>query len=336
MKVVGTLRDLWRRNPYVIALAVVAPVVFGTVFVLVSLMTGNNALRNTAPSGPQDPAVGQVQSSQAGNEQAQASLTHGSPTQSGQTQRPPPQSSEPDRQPAAVNTPRGDQDLPPQSSEQTDSTSSGEDKAPAVIPPAEPRPQLMDIVEPFDDSVFKYGIEEERGAILPILNGIVQSSGPDHTTHWELLLPSARIRADIVQVGRTWDGALGAPDNPFVIGWYSSGAAPGESGNAIMGGHRDYEDINGNVGIGVCWELINVEVGDQMIVIDDEQDIAWVYEVTEAVILDPNDRSSLRYLRRTKEPIITLITCTGAFNPKTHTYSHRFVIVGSLEATASI
>ena len=191
------------------------------------------------------------------------------------------------------------------------------------------------LVTAIDDSTFRYGTEAERGAILPIDNGIVPSSGPRHATSWELLLPTARIRADIVSLGRTPSGALGAPDNPFVVGWFHLSANPGEAGNTILAGHRDYEDIDGNIGVGVCWELDRVQVGDQMVIRDAEQSIAWVYEVTESTVVDPSDPASLRYLTHSTEPIITLITCTGSFDSKTHNYSHRLVVVATLQATAS-
>lgn len=128
---------------------------------------------------------------------------------------------------------------------------------------------------------------------------------------------------------------MGSPDNPYVIGWLDSTAAPGETGNTLLAGHRDFEDISGNIGTGVCWELVNTEPGDYMLVHDSERGIYYVYTVSEAVTLDPRDRDSARYLWDTDEPVITLITCTGSFNADTHQYSHRFVVVGVLAAVAS-
>ena len=128
---------------------------------------------------------------------------------------------------------------------------------------------------------------------------------------------------------------MGSPDNPNVIGWLDSSAMPGETGNTLLAGHRDFEDKDGNVGTGVCWELINTEPGDQMIVRDNDQDIYYIYRVTEAVTVNPRDPDAAKYLQTTDEPVATLITCTGSFNAETHQYSHRFVVVGVLAAVAS-
>lgn len=321
------LQDLWHSNPYAVAAAVVAPVVFGVTFALIWLLSSGGgadpqttADRQSPPATQATPAVVEVQSEPDAAAQAQQVATTRSSGRASATEQ---------QRPEVAQTAEDDAD--------TDQAGPEADE-PEVDEPAEAEalPPLDDVlVEEIDESTFRYGIEKERGAILPIDNGIVPSSGPDYSTSWELLLPTARIRADIVQVGRTPRGAIGAPDNPFVIGWYNVGAEPGEPGNAILAGHRDYEDIDGNVGTGVCWELNRVKVGDQMIIRDAEQKIAWVYEVTEAATVDPNDSSAARYLAATDESVITLITCTGAFNPKTHTYSHRLVIVGVLQATAS-
>ncbi len=321
------LQDLWHSNPYAVAAAVVAPVVFGVTFALIWLLSSGGggdpqttADRQSPPATEATPAVVEVQSEPDAAAQAQQVATTRSSDRASATEQ---------QRPEVAQTAEDDAETDQAGPEADD---------PEVDEPveAEALPPLDDVlVEEIDESTFRYGIEKERGAILPIDNGIVPSSGPDYSTSWELLLPTARIRADIVQVGRTPRGAIGAPDNPFVIGWYNVGAEPGEPGNAILAGHRDYEDIDGNVGTGVCWELNRVKVGDQMIIRDAEQKIAWVYEVTEAATVDPNDSSAARYLAATDESVITLITCTGAFNPKTHTYSHRLVIVGVLQATAS-
>ena len=181
----------------------------------------------------------------------------------------------------------------------------------------------------------KHGSDGSEGAILPLGNGVVRSSGPDHETSWELIIPSAGLRSAVVALGKTPNGAMGSPDNPYVVGWLDSTAAPGEVGNTLLAGHRDYEDISGNIGTGVCWELNNTRAGDFMLIWDDELNVYYVYTVTEAVTLDPTDPDSSRYLHNTDVSVITLITCTGSFNTETHRYSHRLVVVGELAAVAS-
>ena len=318
----NALQELWRNNPYAVAAAVIAPIVFAIVFVAIWMLTsGGGDPVATAQVEPADntptPAVVQVQSEPQAQQQAEAS-----PTQS----REPSAQTESTDTPQAAETPQGAESNEQQAAPSTDEQA----------PESEPMPELDDVlVAEIDESTFRYGLEEERGAILPITNGVVPSSGSKHTTSWELLLPTARIRADIVSLGRTPRGSVGAPDNPFVVGWFNLSASPGEPGNAILAGHRDYEDVDGNIGPGVCWELDRVSVGDQVVIRDAEQNIAWVYEITERVVVDASNPAANRYLAETDESIITLITCTGSFDPKNHTYSHRLVVIAQLQATAS-
>lgn len=313
----NALRELWQNNPYAVAAAVVAPIVFGVVFAAVWLLAGGGGDDGAAVAQveqPERPAVTVVQVQSDPDE---------------------PQSAAPAQQSADAAGEQSAGSAQPAVSAQGGGTGNGQQaEPPAAEPEPEPLPPLDKFVK-IDESAFRYGLEEERGAILPIANGIVPSSGPNHQTSWELLLPTARIRAEIVSVGRTPGGLIGATDNPFVVGWFNLSVAPGEVGNSILGGHRDYEDVDGNIGAGVCWELDRVELGDQMVIRDTERNLAWVFEVTDSAVVDPRDPDSLRYLRESDEPIITLITCTGSFDPNTHLYSHRLVVVGKLQATAS-
>ena len=315
----NTIRELWRSNPYAVAAAVVAPIVFGIVFAAVWLLAagGGDSLTAAQPDRADAPAPTVVQVASEPEQDASAAPAAENGDATGQA--------------------AGSDSQQALSADQSGQAVGGQaEPAADEQPQVEPMPTLEDVlVTQIDDSSFRYGTEEERGAILPIDNGIVPSSGPKHRTSWELLLPTARIRADIVSLGRTPRGNIGAPDNPFVVGWFDLSAAPGEQGNTILAGHRDYEDIDGNVGAGVCWELDRVKVGDQMVIRDAERDLAWVYEVTEAVVIDPNDPDASRYLADTSTSVITLITCTGSFDASTHRYSHRLVVVGQLQATAS-
>ena len=204
--------------------------------------------------------------------------------------------------------------------------------------PGEPRvvlPKLSEVLEEdFDDSDLTFGSDGAEGSILPLDNGVVPSSGPSFSTSWELILPSAGIRAAVVQVGLTPDGAMGSPDNPFVVGWFNRSAIPGEPGNALLGGHRDYQDRDGHVDVGVCWKLDETRVGDQMIMFDQATSRYYVYEVVDIAHIEPDSRDAVKYLSQTRESVVTLITCSGDFDEDTHSYDERIVVVGLLNAVA--
>ena len=203
---------------------------------------------------------------------------------------------------------------------------------------AEPELELVrwsDVIEDdFDESELIFGSDGSEGSILPLDNGVVPSSGPRFDTPWELILPSARISAAVVQVGLTPDGAMGSPDNPHVVGWFHRSAVPGDLGNALLGGHRDYRDRDGNVGVGVCWELDRTRVGDQLIMHDQVTSRYYVYDIVEIATIRPDSDDAVKYLSQTRESVVTLITCSGDFDEETSSYEERIIVVALLSAIA--
>ncbi len=181
----------------------------------------------------------------------------------------------------------------------------------------------------FDESLLIVGNDGHHGAILggP---GIVSSSTADRRTPWQLLIPSARIKAAIVAVGLTATGAFGAPDNPYVIGWWEDGPKPGERGNVLLDGHRDFTDIDDFRGTGVCWYLPDTGPGDYMIIRDNEARVHHLYTVTETASIEWNAPDGVEYLAPTPIATLTLVTCEGSFDLDAHNYSNRRIIVAEL------
>ena len=323
------LRTQWEQRPFLVIVAVTAPIAFVITFLAILAANGGGE-RSVILSLPDDQSEAQSSAVVLQQQEQQTPVVRVSTSGSAQQ---PQQAATTSAQPARAGTSAQaveDGQQPAESSEaqsqQTEATQAGQER---VV--SERLPALGDVLaEEIDLSSLRYGGTGEDGAILPIDNGVVPSSGPRFATSWELMVPSARIYASINKVGRAPGGAMGAPDNPEVIGWLDSSAAPGDPGNALMVGHRDYTDINGKVGYGVCWELDKSRLGDAIIVIDNQNELAYVYEIIEKVTLDPNDPDSRNYLRQTEEAVVTLITCNGSFDVNTHSYSHRLVLVGLL------
>ena len=339
------LRDLWAERPAVVAAALIAPTAFVITLLILFLVVGNGqessepeAVAEQQQSEPQDEEV------QASTAQEATVVVDTSPADA-QEQGAESQQAEPQAErDSEVEESASEQES---QAEQADMPIQEDDadarQAEEAEEPAGPLMVAGLLVEPLDDVLtdrieddkLRHGTDGLEGGILPIDNGVVVSSRPEQRTTWELIVPSASLKSAIVRVGLTPTGAMGSPDYPYVIGWLDSSAEPGAVGNLLLAGHRDFEDKDGNVGTGVCWELVNTAVGDQMIVRDSESDIYYVYTVTEAVTVNPRDRAARKYLRNSDERIITLITCEGSFNAETHQYSHRRVVVGVLSAVAS-
>ena len=202
-----------------------------------------------------------------------------------------------------------------------------EDAAEVVVSVEAARP-----LPEFDEAALILGGTGAEGAILAGV-GIVPSSGVQNTTAWELLIPSARLRASIVRVGITASNAFGAPDNPFVIGWWADGPAPGQSGNVLLDGHRDFRDSDGNLGTGVCWELPNTSLGDFIIVRDNDARQNYLYSVVETTSIPFDAPEGAAYLASSALSRLTLVTCEGSFDAGAHNYSNRRIVVAELEDT---
>ena len=211
---------------------------------------------------------------------------------------------------------------------QTPAPATGTAPEPPGEEPSEP-PRRNVPLPAFDESSLIMGNAGNHGAIL-VGPGIVESSSPDHKTDWVMLIPSARIKAAIVRVGLTPSRALGAPDNPYVIGWWGNGPAPGQPGNVLLDGHRDFTDKDGNQGLGVCWFLAETQEDDFVLIRDNAQEVHHLYTVTEVVSLPWNSEDGIAYLASSPDPILTLVTCEGSFDENTHNYSNRRILVAAL------
>lgn len=215
-----------------------------------------------------------------------------------------------------------------------------EDAAEAGAAPAttRPKPEEAESRDPpprnvslpaFDESLLILGNAGDHGAILggP---GIVDSSSLDRRTDWVLLIPSARIKAAIARVSLTASRAFGAPDNPYIIGWWEDGPAPGQPGNVLLDGHRDFTDVDDNQGAGVCWFLPDTQKGDFVIIRDNAREIHYLYTVREIASLAWNSEDGVAYLATSEESILTLVTCEGSFDEGSHNYSNRRILVAEL------
>jgi LPXTG-site transpeptidase (sortase) family protein len=94
-----------------------------------------------------------------------------------------------------------------------------------------------------------------------------------------------------------------------------------------MSGHVDYI----NHGPAVFWHLRDLRAGDVLfVVLDDGSEHG--YRVTDLTYYDAENAPVADIVGQTPEPTITLITCGGDFNSRTHEYDRRLVVRGVREA----
>jgi LPXTG-site transpeptidase (sortase) family protein len=107
--------------------------------------------------------------------------------------------------------------------------------------------------------------------------------------------------------------------NSYVAGWHDSSALLGQPGNTVLNGHHN---IHGEV----FRDLINLAIGDQVIIYDQER--PYSYRVSQAELLPESDQpasvrqTNAHWIQTTADERITLVTCW----PYTGN-SHRLVVV---------
>lgn len=172
-------------------------------------------------------------------------------------------------------------------------------RTPTVTPTATPSPEPTSTPDP-------YARQSEAG-------------------EWTIEIPRIDLVAPIITVGWESDGAIGAPDDPDVVGWFKGGAYPGDAGNAILDGHRDWWD---GPRPAIFWDLDKVASGARIFIYDDGD--THIYQVFRNVTYPYDDPDALATIEQTDEPIITLITCSGVYDSVTGNYGHRTILQARL------
>ena len=136
-----------------------------------------------------------------------------------------------------------------------------------------------------------------------------------------LSIPAIKVEAAVESVGVDATNAMEAPRDPFGVSWYRNGARPGQRGNAVVAGHVDYA----GVGPAIFWDVRFLTPGAEVFVTDDAG-LRWRFVVTglESYLLD--DFPGQRVFGGTDDTNLNLITCTGDFDPITHSYNRRMVV----------
>lgn len=143
-----------------------------------------------------------------------------------------------------------------------------------------------------------------------------------------LLIPKIGVDAPFTVRTVGPDGVMGNPKGPTDVAWYdfspnssARGGVPGVGGNSIISGHVDYV----NYGPAVFWNLRQLQPGDQVqIVLDDGTVLTYVVEWNRTA----NGASAdwARIVMATQQESLTLITCTGTFDPATRSYDQRQIV----------
>ncbi len=135
----------------------------------------------------------------------------------------------------------------------------------------------------------------------------------------ELRVPRLGIKAKVEKTSIDRQGQLEAPKNRQHVGWYRHGIAPGERGNAVIGGHVDsYE------GPAVFRNLHRLRRGDTVEVKNDFGRVSR-FRVTGVGTYVNGELPLQRVVGKSRGFNLNLYTCTGSFDRSVRNYSHRVV-----------
>ncbi|MEU2420928.1 class F sortase [Streptomyces sp. NPDC007851] len=141
-----------------------------------------------------------------------------------------------------------------------------------------------------------------------------------------LLIPKIAVDAPFTALTISPSGQLEPPpaDNTNLVGWYSKGAAPGETGTSIIAGHVDTK-----VSAAVFARLDELERGDRFSV-DRADGSSADFVVDDAETFPKDDFPSDRVYADTRRPEVRLITCAGDYDHDVKDYTENLVVFGHL------
>ena len=116
-------------------------------------------------------------------------------------------------------------------------------------------------------------------------------------------------------------GEMDVPDNVTEVGWYRFGPKPGEPGSSVLAAHVDLADS----GPGVFYNLRTLSEGDRLSVLyEDGSETA--FRVVARVTYEKDELPLDVVFSREGPPVLTLITCGGAFNSSLSRYDSNVVV----------
>ena len=158
-----------------------------------------------------------------------------------------------------------------------------------------------------------------------------QSAGPELATvpgnegiPSRLVIPSVGIDSEVIPVGWNVVEKDGLQYSiwrvaDYAVGWHNTTAMLGQTGNTVMAGHHN---VNGEV----FRDLVNVEVGDKVIVYAGDQKFEYEVEL-KTIVKEKGEPAEVRrrnaqWIAPTDDERLTFVTCWPYTNN-----THRVIVV---------
>lgn len=193
----------------------------------------------------------------------------------------------------------------------------------AAAPSSEAGPSVVSgsaqavVLEPADPAIFAAPMEPADAPGWREMSGRPPPAGAVG-----LRIPRINVETRVVAAGviLNSEGDLEWETVPFVAAHYVQTSLVGTRGNAVISGHV-VTRFEGNV----FRDLYLLDVGDVIDTFTEEG--RFSYTVEDLKLVPP---TAVEVLGPTEEPVLTLVTCGGEFNPRTRQFSERLVVVARL------
>ncbi|HEV1997708.1 MAG TPA: class F sortase, partial [Candidatus Dormibacteraeota bacterium] len=148
----------------------------------------------------------------------------------------------------------------------------------------------------------------------------VGASGvPVNPSPMRLLIPRIGVDARIEARGLDSNRNMLTPNHFQDVAWYDLGPRPGQPGNALMNGHVDWW-----TGSAVFTRLSDLRRGDYVIVVR-RDGTRITFKVTGRQTVTANARVAALFAP-SSVATLTLITCTGVWDPRIMSDTHRLLV----------
>lgn len=139
----------------------------------------------------------------------------------------------------------------------------------------------------------------------------------------KLKIPSLGVDAAVLPMGLTPKGAMEDPKDPMDTGWFELGPSPGETGNAVIAGHRGWK-----IGPAVFDSLHKIKIGDEVMVVNEKNEVL-VFKVRETRVFGAEEKVPEVWFSESGYHL-NLITCSGKRNILTGSSEKRLVVFTDL------
>jgi LPXTG-site transpeptidase (sortase) family protein len=165
-------------------------------------------------------------------------------------------------------------------------------------------------------------VSQSSSTVFPAAQAVTPVPSPSAlTSAFRIEIPKIAVDAGVVTLGVDQNGTMQTPGTPTDVAWYRFSSLPGQTGNVVMAGHVDYL----NYGPAVFYRLRELRPGDQVVLVG-EDGRRLLYRVSTVTLAEDVPQAVADAVRATSGETVTLITCSGSFDPTTRQYDRRLVV----------